>query len=122
MVVRGCPGGSWHPETRGSASRLELTSQHARKQLCLQGGPSLEEDSLNRLLLRSPSHPLTRALGETLEGSSLAGKQEMWLRLPHHQPEWASRSEVGSPGEGRQSLVPSTPTDTRTPFVGSGRE
>lgn len=57
-------------------------------------------------LLRSTSHPLSRALGEVLEGSSLAEKQDMRLPLPHHQPQQAG----GSPGEGRQPLLPFTPT------------
>lgn len=65
----------------------------------------MEEESTNTLL-RSTSHPLTRALGEAPEGSALAEKQDMRLPLPHHQPQQAS----GSPWEGRQPLLPVTPT------------
>lgn len=113
VVVRGCPSGVLASETR-----VELTSPHTGRQLCLQGGPSLEEDSMNRLL-RSPSHPLTRAPGEPLEGSSPAGKQEVPLPPPHRQPEWASQSKVRFPGEGRESLLPSAPTEACTPFMES---
>lgn len=71
---------------------------------------------MNRLFLRSASHPLTRDLGEPREGSSLAGKQDMGLPLPHCQSEWVSRSKAGSPGAGDNlSFPPPPPPGARRP-------
>lgn len=72
----------------------ELIPQHTGRRLCLQGGPDLEEDSSERLLLRGTSHALVRVLGEPLGGSSLqeSSLQDVGLPLPQCQPEWASRS------------------------------
>lgn len=85
--VRGCPSGVLASETHRSAAKSGADFPALRQAAPPPRRPSLEEDSVNRLLLRSSFHPLARVPGESLEGSSLAGKQEMPLPLPHRQPE-----------------------------------
>lgn len=111
--MRGCPSGVLAAATHGSAAkggadfpRTQAGSSTSRE---AQPGGGFGEQA-----------PSQKAPGESLEGSSPAGKPEMPLLLPHRQPEWASQSKAYSPGEGRQSLLPSAPTDPHTPLVESG--
>lgn len=72
---------------------------------------------MNRLFSEVLRTPSLGTWGKPLEGSSLAGKQDMGLRLPHCQSEWASRSKVGSPGEGDNlSFPPPPPPPPRAPL------